>query len=275
MLFVEIEGEIDDKEVFLVAVFSKKPGAKPRTASDHLPELGFGKDLPREDEIDHFRNVHSRIEHVDAYCNAELLFGFEFLEVFQKFVVLLYVRGYDDRKIPQVRVHLFERVAQMFRVCLVHGEDDSLSRKPVADFYRLLHELAHDGPVGIAVVDLLPYFRTLEVIVFRIFALFFQLFKNVLRKLAALDTLYLEPRTGHEHAIWDQKAVGYGFVHAVRVGWVAVVATERIVRAAVDELYRRGREADPVAVEMFENGFPLAVDAPVDFVDDYQIEKTA
>lgn len=95
VFLVEIEGEIDDEEVFLVAVFSKKSGAKPRTASDHLPELRFGKDLPRENQIDHFRHVHSGIEHVDADRHAELLFGFKLLEVFQKLVVLLDVRGYD------------------------------------------------------------------------------------------------------------------------------------------------------------------------------------
>lgn len=275
VLFVEVEGEIDDEEVFLVAVLSKKPGAKPRAASYHLPKLRFGKNLPREDEVYHLRNVHSRIEHVDADGHAEFLFGFKLLEVFQKFVVLLDVRGYDDRKIPQVRVHLFERVTQMLGVCLVHGENDRLSREPIADFYRLFHEFAHDGPVGIAVVDLLSYFGTLEVVILGVLPFLFELFENVLGKLAALDALYLEPRSRHEDAVRYQITVGYGLVHAVRIGGVAIVATERIVRAAVDELYRRGREADLVAVEMVENGFPFAVDAPVDLVDDHQIEKTA
>ena len=100
---------IEDAEGGLVLAGSEQVGAEPGATPDHLPELDVGLHRLGEHQVNHFRHVDARIQHIHRDGQSERVAGF--LEVIDE-LLGAHVVGVDHptEQAAVLRIQLVENL---------------------------------------------------------------------------------------------------------------------------------------------------------------------
>ena len=274
--------EVDDLELGLLPVGQRSKILAgllvARAAADHLPELDARLHRLHEDQIDDLGDVDAGVEHVhgdgDARQVVLLELGDEAVAVAA--VVDALGRGRDDlRDADVLRVHLLEDLGDAVGMLLGHREDDGLAGQLAglvleADLHDLFPLLAQ----RVLVADLDFDVRAGVVEAVGVDALLDEGVAVLLAEVHALDALALETGLRLVQAEIDEEAFFHGLLVVVEKGRRVGVAVEDPEGVAVDEVGRRGGQADHAGVEVLDDfGEPLE-DRAVGFVEDDEVEET-
>ncbi len=249
---------------------------KPRAAPDHLPELCFGQHPLEKHQVDEFRNVDARVEHIHRHGDLEVgranfgklldEFGGPVHQVVDTLAEQAAMFGKQD----------VEALDDQLGVVAVAGEDDRLA-DAIAAFHALafFHQPQQHLVDGVVVEQPLVQFlgvdarRYVAVGVGEGFLVFFLLLGA---QFVVADALTREFQR-HRHApVRHQVLVGHALIQAVVVGRVLVGQPEKGVGIVVGVFLGRGRQPQQQAVEVSEQGAVFFVNRAVGFVHDHQVE---
>ena len=265
--------EVDDLELGLFtvgkAVQEPASGLVARPPADHLPQLDARLHRLHKDEVDYLGNVDAGVEHVHRNGEARQVV---FLELGDESVAIAAVahplgsRGDDHDQADVLGVHLLEDFADAVRVLFGHGENDGLTRKLAglvleADLHDLFPLLAQ----GVLDADRDLDFGALVVEGVRVDALLDEGVAFLFAQVHALDAIPLKAGLRLIQAEIHEELVFHRPLVLVEEGRCAALAMENPESVPVDELGRRGGEADHPGVEVFDDfGEPLerSTDAP-------------
>src|SRR5262249_30993156 len=118
---------VEQVEELLVVAGTEQVGAQSGAAPHHLPELRFRPNQLKEDEVDNFRDVNARIEHVHG--NGDMRRLRQIREgVNQALRVFRLERDDPSEFSPEMRVILVEAVHDEERVVIVLGKNDGFAK---------------------------------------------------------------------------------------------------------------------------------------------------
>ena len=137
----EVLAVVENVEELFVLTRAEEIGAKAGATAYHLPELGFRAHQLEEDQVHHFRDVDSGIEHVNGQSNVRNLVGNR--EIVDQRLGILRIEGYHPGEGAfQVRVVFVEAFLNELGVSLILGEDDGFA-EPITTRHLLafLHQV--------------------------------------------------------------------------------------------------------------------------------------
>ena len=199
-----------------------------RAVPEHLLELDPRLHRLHENQVDRFRDVHPRIEHIHRNGDARQV---RLLEVVHQLAAVFgFVRDHPAHVRP-LRVHFVEHVLQAQGMFLGHGKDDCPARKlpgTVLDthVHQLFPLLAQGIPVGNVLLELGAF----KIQLIRIDALLDQAVALLFAQLRAADAKNLKFGAGGVQVVIDQVALVDGLPVGVKIGGRAVRAVERCGR---------------------------------------------
>ena len=136
----EVPAEVEDEELGFVVTGTEHVRCQAGSAADHLPELALRTYLFEQDEVEHFGNVDTGVEHVHGDRDPRHSRGI--LERFDEVLCAVGLVGDDAGKSPSVGgVMVVESLLDELRVTLVLREDDRLAELVTAfDFEPVGHQ---------------------------------------------------------------------------------------------------------------------------------------
>lgn len=226
---------IEDEEGRLVLAGTEKLRTKPRTASQHLPELGLRADQLEENQVCDLRDVNTGVEHVHRDRNVwSLVLDGE--AVNQTLGVLGLERDDACKLTLELRIVHVEALGDELRVVLILGEYDGLAKSVTAGYRESAgHHVREHLVDGVFVEEPSVNGRGFDAI--RNVAVVaplecVPLILVVVAQLVVGDAFALKPERDRDRTRRHKEAVAHGIIKGIGIRRYPILQVKQAVRVA-------------------------------------------
>ena len=245
--------------------------------ADHLPELCPAHHLFEKDQIQHFRNIDSCIQHIYRYRDLR---HFSRLGKFINGVLRIgHVIVNDFRKIRQMRIFFQKNLMNFFRMIMIFCKNNGLSKPlTIIHFQTIGHKNMERLPNRIFIEN--PGIQRSGTDTFRYFTIFISegflvCLPILLRQFLIDDSLFHELQSAFHGKIVYQIAVLHCLRQIIAIGRNPVFQFKNFIGIFINLIFRSRRQPDERRVKPIENILVFVVYRPVHLITDHKVKISA
>lgn len=148
---IEIEAKVKDPEILLILTGAKEIGAETGASTNHLPELDFGVNRLKENEVYDFRHINASVHHVHGNSDVGGFVGDG--EIIDQALVIFFLVVNDPSEVASiVGIVVIESRFYEFGMVVVPGKDNCFPEAIATfNFVPLFHQVLEDKIDGIRI----------------------------------------------------------------------------------------------------------------------------